>query len=162
MKLKIDYIPDNLPCDTKLHFTGTAPDSITIHWTGPYPGQSPKDVRQWWIDSGGEASAHFIVKDDEVLQCWPIDKIAWHAGCRIGNYTSIGIEVIPCDKEGRFSDKSIMTLKELLNTLPNRPLIRHYDWTGKDCPKFYVDRQKWTELLTVLGRRRFCNGREKD
>ena len=99
----------------------------------------------------GEASAHFIVKDSEVLQCWPTSKVAWHAGCKQGNDTSIGIEVIPMNVEGEFSKLSIKTLRQLLDTLPLVPIIRHYDWTGKECPKYYCN-SRWEQLLKELGR----------
>ena len=152
MRLVQKLIPEGQPCDTRERFADGKPDIITVHWTGPYPGQSPDDVRDWWIGSKGEASAHFIVKDDDVLQCWPLDKVAWHAGCRAGNSTSIGIEVIPCNLQGRFSERSIRTLKELLDTMPRMQVVRHYDWTGKDCPAYYTDNEEWTELLNKLGR----------
>lgn len=152
MNLKVDYIPDGCVCDTKQTFSDGQPQVITIHYIGPHPGQSPAAVRKWWIDSKAEPSAHFVVKDDDVLQCWPTNKVAWHAGCRAGNLTSIGIEVVPCNTQGRFSEKSIKTLKELLDTLPRLPLVRHYDWTGKNCPAYYVNNDEWKELLVKLGR----------
>lgn len=150
MKLIKKMIPSNLNCDTHEQFANGQPSVITIHWIGPYPNQTPDIVRDWWIKSGGEASAHFIIKDDECMQCWDISKVAWHAGCKSGNFTSIGIEVIPCDKEGRFSEKSIATLRELLASLPSLPIVRHYDWTGKDCPKYYCNPDRWQELLKRL------------
>ena len=65
----------------------------------------------------------------------------------------IGIEVIPENTDGRFSDASIETLKTLLDKyFPRLPLVRHYDWTGKDCPKYYVDSNNWKDLLEKLGR----------
>lgn len=149
MNLVQKFIPDGTPCDTKKKLEKI--ESITIHWTGPYPGQSPSDVRDWWVNSKGEASAHFIVKDSEVLQCWPTNKVAWHAGCKQGNDTSIGIEVIPMNVEGEFSKLSIKTLRQLLDTLPLVPVIRHYDWTGKECPKYYCN-SRWEQLLKELGR----------
>ena len=152
MKLIEKYIPEGAKCDTKQHFIGGQPSTITIHWIGPYPGQSPDTVRDYWIKSGGDASAHFIVKEDTVMQCWPLDKVAWHAGCKAGNTTSIGIEVIPCNSAGRFSEKTIATLKELLDSLPRMPIVRHYDWTGKQCPAYYVNSTEWEELLKKLGR----------
>lgn len=152
MKLTENFIPEGLPCDTKARFHDGQPSIITIHWIGPYPNQTPDNVRTWWINSKNEASAHFIVKEDEVMQCWPTDKIAWHAGCKAGNNTSIGIEVIPCNIQGRFSEKTIRTLKELLDTLPRLPLVRHFDWTGKDCPSYYCNNNEWNELLEKLGR----------
>lgn len=144
-------IPKSAKCATGKKFTNGEPSVITIHWIGPYPGQTPGMVRDWWIKSGGEASAHFIVKDDVVLQCCEIDTIAWHAGA-VGNAASIGIEVCPCNVEGEFNDKTIETLKELLDTLPRLPLVRHFDWTGKACPAYYCDSKKWHELLERLGR----------
>lgn len=153
MKLVQHFIPEDAKCNTHHGLDNGMASTVTIHWIGPFPGQTPEQVRNYWISSKGEASAHFIIKDEECLQCWPLEKAAWHAGCRPGNYTSIGIEVVPEDTDGRFSDKSITTLKELLDRyFPNRPLVRHYDWTGKDCPKFYVDREHWTGLLEKLGR----------
>jgi N-acetylmuramoyl-L-alanine amidase CwlA len=152
MQLIKKLLPANLKCDTHEHFAAGQPSVVTIHWVGPYPNQTPDIVRDWWIKSGGEASAHFVIKDDECMQCWETDKVAWHAGCKSGNSVSIGIEVIPCDKEGRFSEKSIATLKELLDSLPYMPVVRHHDWTGKDCPRYYCNSDKWQELLKQLGR----------
>lgn len=153
MNFKQDFIPEDAKCNTHNCFDNEMATTVTIHWIGPYPGQTPAQVRKYWIDSKAEPSAHFIIKDDECLQCWPINKAAWHAGCRAGNYTSIGIEIIPENVEGKFSDKSIATLKELLNKyFPNLPLVRHYDWSGKECPKYYVNINEWKALLEVLGR----------
>lgn len=151
-RLLHDFIPEGSACDTHENFAPDQPSLITIHWIGPYPGQTPAQVRQYWIDSKGEASAHYIIKDDEVLQCWPLNKVAWHAGCKAGNTTSIGIEVCPCDTEGRFSERSIQTLKELLETFPRYSVVRHHDWTGKDCPAFYCNSNEWTALLKKIGR----------
>lgn len=148
MNLTQNFIPEGVPCDTKVEFT---PNIITVHYTGPLPEQTPAQVRKYWIDSKGEASAHFIIKDDEVLQCWPTNKVAWHAGCKAGNYGSIGIEVIPENKAGKFSEKSIETLKELIATFPkSMPIVRHYDWTGKPCPAYYTINERWQDLLNKI------------
>lgn len=152
MNITKNFLPDNIACDTKKFFPGGQPSIITIHYTGPYPGQTPAQVRDWWISSNGEASAHYIIKDDEVLHCWPDNKVAWHAGCKEGNECSLGIEVIPMNEAGEFSDKSIETLKQLLDTLPRLPLVRHYDWTGKQCPAYYCNSANWQALLNRLDR----------
>lgn len=142
--------------------TGIA-TSITIHWIGPYPKQSVYDPRVWWLKGpdgkGITASAHYIVKDTKVLQCIPYNEIAYHAGCREGNNTSLGIEVIPTNKDGLFDDITITTLKELITDIRkdhgNLDLVRHYDWTKKDCPRWYTlfvtDGDKhWQELKEYL------------
>lgn len=146
----IKFIPRGSACDTNELFKQGQPTIVTIHWVGPYPGQTPDIVRDYWISSGGEASAHFIIKDDDCMQCWPINKVAWHAGCTQGNSNSIGIEVIPMNTDGEFSEASIKTLKELLTEFKRWPVVRHFDWTGKDCPKYYMDNNRWNDLLSKI------------
>lgn len=123
------------------------PTSITIHWIGPYPNQQPMDPRAWWLKGpdgqGLAASAHYIVKDDKCVQCIPENEVAWHTGGK-GNYSSIGIEVIPMNKMGEFSLDTIETLIKLLKQLPKLELKRHYDWTQKDCPRYYTPIQTLT------------------
>jgi N-acetylmuramoyl-L-alanine amidase len=126
------------------------PTSITIHWVGPYPGQSPRDVINYWVKQNAETSAHFVIKDAECINCIPQHEVAWHCGDAKGNRSSIGIEVIPCNVEGEFSTASIDTLRELLLHLPPVGLMRHYDWTGKDCPLYYISQERWDELLKEL------------
>jgi len=127
---------------------------IIIHWIGPYPNQSVHSPWNWWENGsdgkGIKASAHFILKDDEVLQSLPLNEVGWHSGDD-RNYESIGIEVIPMNNEGEFSKASIETLrlliahirKEVGNSLT---LERHYDGVQKkDCPRFYTP---LSEVLT--------------
>lgn len=126
------------------------PTSITIHWIGPYPNQNDAIVYNWWDTGNVTASAHFIVKDDKCTQIIPTDEVAWHCGSR-GNYTSIGIEVVPENTDGKFSDKTIETLHDLCQTLPDVELVRHYDWTKKTCPLYYTPmteggQERWEEL----------------
>ena len=127
-------------------FTGEV-TGIVIHWIGPYPNQRPNAVRNWWEmgpdGQGVTASAHFVVKDREVLQCLPLNEIGWHSGDE-RNYKMIGIEVCPADIRGEFSDATIETLKELVEhireTSPGAATLqRHFDGKqGKDCPRFYT------------------------
>jgi N-acetylmuramoyl-L-alanine amidase CwlA len=155
MKLEECLLPLNIPARPGIKLPGY--DSITIHWIGPYPMQSVQIPRQWWIDSKQEASAHYIVKDENVLLCIPTDEVAWHCGCKAGNYSSIGIEVVPFTSKGEFSAATIDTLKELIATLKKVKLVRHYDWTGKDCPKWYTPLsdipggdERWEQLKEIL------------
>ncbi len=153
MRYKIDLLPKDQKCRPGILRKAT--NSITIHWIGPYPKQVVETPRHWWITSGLEASAHFIVKDENILKCLPEEEVAWHAGCREGNETSIGIEVIPMNTEGEFSDKTVESLKNLLTGLPIVPLKRHYDWTKKDCPRWYTPlvfdgEEHWQKLLNAI------------
>ena len=152
-ELKECLLPEGIPADSKEYFKEGCPDSVTIHWIGPYPWQTPEIVRNWWEKGGSEGSAHLIVKDDEVMQVWPLDKVAWHCGNSKGNRSSIGIEVVPLDLEGQFSVLSINTLKAVLDDLfPGLPILRHYDWSGKACPLYYIEEGRWERLKELLGR----------
>jgi len=121
-------------------------EKIIIHWIGPY-AHAPASVRNWWENGsdgkGVRASAHFVVKDEFVLQCLPLNEVGWHSG-NMRNYSSIGIEVSPKDATGEFSEKTINTLRELVGhikkeTNRNLELERHFDgFQKKDCPRFYT------------------------
>lgn len=146
--------------------------SITIHWIGPYPGQSVYDPWTYWqkgLDGKGlQVSAHFVIKDDTVLYAIPITEVAYHTGTLKGNATSIGIEIVPLTKEGLFSDKSIETAMELINTyIPTTlELKRHFDWSGKNCPLYYTPLSvggddRWQILKEQLnGTKRICGKSE--
>ena len=120
---------------------------IIIHWIGPYPHHNLTGVRSWWENGsdgrGVQASAHFIVKDENVLQCLPLNEVGWHSGDS-RNYESIGIEVIPMNTAGEFSELTKKTLKELVSFIREKinsdlQLERHFDGgNGKDCPRFYT------------------------
>jgi hypothetical protein len=156
-------------------------DSIIIHWIGPYPGQSVSDPWNCWENenpvtkkldgTGKQASAHFIIKNKDVIQSLPLDEVGWHSGDS-RNYGSIGIEVIPMNIAGEFSAATIETLRELVQHIRTEtglplPLERHFDGIQKkDCPRFYTpcsevitkDKngekqggdQRWKELETYL------------
>jgi N-acetylmuramoyl-L-alanine amidase len=150
MTLREEFIPINTPPRPGLPLH--APMAITIHWIGPYPNQSPYDVIKWWKTGpdgkGIQASAHYVIKNDLIINCIPTDEVAWHCGSK-GNYTSIGIEVVPASRNGEFSTESIASLKELIEKWPDLELLRHYDWTQKDCPRYYTP---ITGLMGVEGR----------
>jgi N-acetylmuramoyl-L-alanine amidase len=122
-------------------------EKIIIHWIGPFPHHTLAGVRNWWENGsdgrGVRASAHFIVKDKDVLQCLPLNEIGWHSG-DTRNHNSIGIEVIPANAAGEFSETTIDTLKQLVQhirkeTGMNLELERHFDGVQKkDCPRFYT------------------------
>ena len=127
-------------------YFGKPVDTIIIHWIGPFPKQSVVIPWQWWEDGsdkkGVKASAHFIVKGEDVLQALPLNEVGWHSGDS-RNFTSIGIEVIPMNEAGEFAPDTIKTLKELVKhireTYPHTTLSRHFDGVQKkDCPKYYT------------------------
>lgn len=150
MRFFQNFLPENHTTNTHKNFKEGRADSITIHWTGPFPEQSPWNIYNWFERVGNEASAHFCIKNDVCMQFVPIHRTAWHCGHPVGNATSIAIEVIPANKSGDFSQASKKTLKELLSILPPLPLVRHHDWSGKDCPAAYLTPEKWKQLCLEI------------
>lgn len=129
---------------------------ILIHWVGN-AGSSAIGNRNYFEslkNKGIYASAHFINGlDGEIIQCIPENEIAHHAGNWDMNCNSIGIENCHPDWGGKFNDKTYNSLIELLvylckkYNLTQNDIMRHYDVTGKVCPKYYVENQDAFEQL---------------
>lgn len=89
-------------------------------------------------------SANYVVgMDGEIIQCVPDGEVAWASNR--ANYYSISIENCHHDESGKFTDATYWSDVHLVAYLSERydidrdDIIRHYDVTGKDCPKWYVD-----------------------
>ena len=70
----------------------------------------------------------------------------------------MSIECCIPDETGKFSDATYNTLIHLLAWLVGRyhlevdDIIRHYDVTGKNCPKYYVEHESaWESLKADVG-----------
>ncbi len=114
------------------------------------------------------ASAHYSIDGTMILQMIPDDEVAYHAGGwtytqkaeslfgadgvsnkplygSTPNFYTIGIEVNHIDDEGQFSrdtlESTIKLTAKLCNEYSLNPVnsvLRHYDLTGKLCPKWFV------------------------
>lgn len=125
--------------------------NIVIHYVGN-PGSSAQANRDYFDNEGTEVSSHFVVGlDGEVIQCVPLDEKSSASNDR--NKDTISIEICHPDETGRFNDttyKSVVRLSAWLCEafeLSGDDLIRHYDVTGKNCPKYYVENQDAWEKL---------------
>ena len=122
---------------------------IVIHYVGN-PGSSAQKNRDYFEglkDSGDTyASSNFIVGlEGEIIQCVPTAEIAYCSNER--NIDTVSIEVCHPDESGEFNDKTYNSLVCLTGWLCTyldvspKDVIRHYDVTGKICPKYYVDNE---------------------
>jgi N-acetylmuramoyl-L-alanine amidase CwlA len=89
------------------------------------------------------ASAHIFVDKDSATEIIPLGEVAYHASQ--ANTYSIGIEMCQ-EKDGSFHPdmlkrtiKIVGELCKLYGLHPTLDVIRHYDVTGKLCPKPWVD-----------------------
>lgn len=120
---------------------------IVIHYTAN-PGstaQNNRDYFQGLKDSHETSvSSHFVVGlEGEIIQCVPTWELAYASNGR--NHDTVSIECCHPDESGKFNKdtyKSMVQLTSWLCTkfgLTEEDVIRHYDVTGKICPKYFVD-----------------------
>lgn len=131
------------------------PKGLVIHWTANLGKGANARANRNYFNSGVPASAHYVVDDKEIIQCIPENEIAYHVGAKnyksaavkiLGPYpnkTTIGIEW--CVNEGNDFWKTYHNVAYLARDILKRygwttnNLWRHFDITGKDCPRFFVD-----------------------
>ena len=102
------------------------------------------------------ASSHYIIgADGTILQCIPLDEVAYGKYPR--NEDTVSIECCHPDADGRFTDATIKSLARLTGwlckelSLNEKHIIRHHDVSGKNCPKYYVEHEDaWRALKKKL------------
>lgn len=118
----------------------TKKSSITIHSTAN-PKSTALNERNWLVNPNNKrvASWHIAVDDEMVVEAIPLDEQAYHSGNGVGNNSSIGIEI--CESGNR--EKTIQNTIELVSKMLYErnwnvsSLRRHYDWSGKNCPRIF-------------------------
>ncbi len=94
-------------------------------------------------------SSHFVIGlDGEIVQCIPTAEIAYASNNR--NTDTVAIECCHKNKNGKFTTETYESLVELTTylclkfDLKEENVIRHYDVTGKNCPKYFVENpERW-------------------
>lgn len=138
---------------------------IVIHWTAnTNPGADAVANRNYFNTTSNWASTHYIVDDKQIIRCLPDDEIGYHVGSskytRLGedlrengytpNYFLLGIEMC-VNRDGDW-EKTYNSTVELAAYLLKKHgltvdnLYRHYDITGKDCPKMLLEEAAWNEF----------------
>ena len=119
--------------------------NILIHYVGN-PGSTAVNNRDYFNKLTTSVSSHFIVGlEGEVIQCVPLHEKSAASNDR--NRDTISIEVCHPDESGKFSDVTYQSLVKLTTwlcqefDLDRDDIIRHYDITGKICPKYYVENE---------------------
>ncbi len=118
-------------------------DSITIHSTGN-PNSTAQNERGWLDNPSNnrDASWHYVVGEGIVIQAIPDTEQAWHCGNTTGNKHSIGIETIESGNRAAVLDTAAQFVAQKMKEyrIPLEGLKRHYDWTGKNCPRTLIDK----------------------
>ena len=125
--------------------------NLVIHYVGN-PNTTAQNNRDYFDKSDTTVSSHFVVGlEGEVIQCVPLYEKSAASNNR--NKDTISIEVCHPDESGKYNDKTYETVIKLLAflcekfSLDENDIIRHYDITGKICPKYYVENEDAFETL---------------
>ena len=134
-------------------------NAVVLHYVGN-PGTTAKANRDYFNTlalgrDGTYASSHFVVGlEGEVIQCIPLTEVAYASNHR--NSDTVAIEVCHPDDTGEFSPETYARAVELTAWLcrefrldPAEDVIRHYDVTGKECPRWYVKNPEAWERLKL-------------
>lgn len=121
---------------------------IAVHYVAN-PGTSALANRNYFyncIRNRKSVSSHLIIGlNGEIVGCIPFDEISYCTN-QANGYT-ISIECCHPDWTGKFTDKTyrslVMVCAELIKkyNLGAGSVIRHYDVTGKVCPKNFVPKK---------------------
>ena len=134
---------------------------VVVHYTAN-PGATAMDNRNYFENLKDshetKVSSNFVVGlEGEIVQCVPTWEEAYASNSR--NIDTGSIECCHPDESGKFNDKTYQSMVELSAwlclkfDLDENDVIRHYDVTGKDCPKYFVENEKaWERFRKDVGK----------
>ena len=149
---------------------------IVIHYTGN-DGDTAANNAAYYQRNVVEASAHYFVDDSTVWRSVPDLVTAWavggkkYASCAstgggtmngiVTNANSISVELCDTAKDGtyRATEATLANAAALVVELmkryniPLENIVRHFDVTGKLCPSYMVDADKWAEFKNRVAKR---------
>ena len=137
---------------------GTALEKVTgivVHYTAN-PGTTAQQNRDYFNSlqdgHGASVSSHFIVGlDGEIVQCIPTQEVAYASNER--NHDTVSIECCHPDATGKFNQETYISMVRLTAflcakyNLDAEAVIRHYDVTEKNCPKYFVENEDAWKLF---------------
>lgn len=154
----IDHIPKGTANNRRPALLMVA-TTLTIHNTGN-PKSTARNERGNLTNPSNkrQASFHLVVDEHEAIECLPLNENAWHAGdgsgVKSGNRTSIGMELCESGNYAKTLSNAVELAAKLLKQYGwgvDR-LRRHYDWSGKICPRLMYDEGKWTGWMEFKAR----------
>ena len=108
--------------------------------------------REYFDKWDTKVSSHFVVGlEGEIIQCVPLYEKSAASNNR--NKDTISIEVCHPDESGKYNEATYESVVKLTAWICNQfsldenDIIRHYDITGKICPKYYVEHEDAWENL---------------
>ena len=142
---------------------------IVVHYTAN-PGATAMANRNYFEglkDSHAtRSSSNFIVGlEGEIIQCVPTWEVAYASNDR--NHDTVSIECCHPDESGKFTDATYRSAVQICAwlclkfDLGPEDVIRHYDVTGKDCPRYFVQHEDaWEAFRADVGKALEKSGEE--
>ena len=142
---------------------------IVVHYTANN-GDKAESNGKYFSQPNRNASAHYFVDKNTIVQSVYDENTAWHCGaknykhdkCR--NDNSIGVEMCSeKDNSGQYyineqtQNTAIAVVKMLMEkyNIPLENVLRHYDITGKICPEPFVRNQvQWLDFKKMLSEKK--------
>ena len=142
---------------------------IVAHWTAnTHRGADAAANRNYFNLGSRFASAHYCVDDRQAVRCVPENEVAYHVGAvrykpagerlkkgyPTPNYATLGFEM--CVNSDGDWNKTLRNSIELAAWLLRKhglsinELYRHYDVTGKDCPRMFVLEGPWADFKACV------------
>ena len=141
---------------------------ICLHFTANNGDTAQNNADYFAREGGLNASAHYFVDTERIVQSVKDGDTAWHCGRERGgsyyndcrNANSIGIEMCSVIRNGVYvipeatMKRAAKLTRELMAKyhIPVSRVCRHYDVTHKDCPEPWVRNpqlwQKFKDMLT--------------
>lgn len=159
--ITFNFIQDFIPAGTGIRkpkqYSKLTPEGLVWHWTAnTSKGAGAKTHRKYFAQPNVENGTHYVIDDTYVIQMVPDTELVWHSGpSRLytdwlkrnfpkgANASWIGIELC-VNSDGNFNKMYLNAVKfgalKCLeyNWTPEKNFYRHFDATGKDCPRFFT------------------------
>lgn len=140
---------------------------ICLHFTSGNGDTAQNNADYFAREGGLNASAHYFVDTERIVQSVKDGDTAWHCGRERGgsyyndcrNANSIGIEMCSVIRNGVYvipeetMKRAAKLTRELMakHHVPVSRVCRHYDVTHKQCPEPWVrNPQLWQKFKTML------------
>lgn len=137
----MNYKTQHITNKNKLTNRIMTPQYLTIHSTANKKSTAQNE-RDNLNRSNNTSSTgfHIVVDDKEAIECIPLDTIAYHAGDGAngtGNIKSIGMEICESGNRAKTLQNAVEVAAKILyeKGWGIEKLKRHYDWSGKNCPR---------------------------
>ena len=117
------------------------PEYLTIHSTGNLNSTAQNERDNLNRTSNTSSTGfHIVVDDTQAIECIPLDMVAFHAGDGAngtGNTKSIGLEICESGDRNKTIENAVEVAAKILHerNWGIDKLKRHYDWSGKNCPR---------------------------